>query len=178
MRRTLTCFALLLAATVAVAQPAAIVPNENLVLDGIPGIPATIAEAVGRYTESRAAAFTSWHPARREMLISTRFGDTNQVHWVKLPGGARTQMTFFPERVGGSAFPRHAGSYFVFTRDAGGNEFAQVYRFDVATGAVSLVSDGGRSQNSLGPFSNRGDRMAHCSTGSPAGPTSTRIASW
>jgi dipeptidyl aminopeptidase/acylaminoacyl peptidase len=164
MRRALTCFALLVATTVAVAQPAAIVPNENLVLDGIPGIPAAIAEAVGRYTESRAATFTSWHPTRREMLISTRFGDTNQVHWVKLPGGARTQMTFFPERVGGSAFPRHAGSYFVFTRDTGGNEFAQVYRFDVATGAVTLVSDGGRSQNSLGPFSNQGDRMAYGST--------------
>ena len=164
MRRALTCFALLVAATVAVAQPAAIVPNENLVLDGIPAIPAAIAEAVGRYTESRAAAFTSWHPTRREMLISTRFGDTNQVHWVKLPGGARTQVTFFPERVGGSSFPRHAGGYFVFTRDTGGNEFAQVYRFDVATGAVTLVSDGGRSQNSLGPFSNRGDRMAYGST--------------
>ena len=164
MRRVLSRFALLLAATVAIAQPAGVVPGDNLVLDGIPPIPAAIAESVGRYTEARAAALASWHPSRREMLISTRFGDTNQVHWVKLPGGARKQMTFFPERVGGSTFPRHADGYFVFTRDVGGNEFSQVFRFDVASGDVTLVSDGGRSQNSLGPFSHKGDRMAYGST--------------
>jgi dipeptidyl aminopeptidase/acylaminoacyl peptidase len=164
MHRALTCLAVLLAATAAVAQPAEVAPNENLVLDGIPKIPAAIAEAVGRYTESRSAAFTSWHPTRREMLISTRFGDTSQVHWVKMPGGARTQMTFFPERVGGSAFPRHADGYFVFTRDVGGNEFGQVFRYDVATGGVTMITDGGRSQNGLGPFSHQGDRMAYGST--------------
>ena len=164
MRRALTCLAVLLAAAAALAQAPVITPNENLVLDGVPPIPAAIAEAVGRYTEARAAAFASWHPTRREMLISTRFADTNQVHWVKTPGGARTQMTFLPERVGGSTFPRRSGAYFVFTRDVGGNEFGQVFRYDVDTAAATLVSDGGRSQNSLGPFSHAGDRMAYGST--------------
>ena len=45
-----------------------------------------------------------WHPTRREMLISTRFGNTAQVHLVRLPGGARTQLTFFPEPVAGARF--------------------------------------------------------------------------
>jgi dipeptidyl aminopeptidase/acylaminoacyl peptidase len=164
MRRALTCLAVLFAASAALAQGPVVTPNENLVLDGLPPIPAAIAEAVGRYTEARAAGFASWHPTRREMLISTRFADTNQVHWVKMPGGARTQMTFFPERVGAASFPRRSGAYFVFTRDVGGNEFGQVYRYDVATADVTLVSDGGRSQNSLGPFSHAGDRMAYGST--------------
>jgi len=163
MRRALVCLTLLLGATAVLAQTD-IAPNENLVLDGIPKIPAAVAEAVGRYTEGRSAAFAAWHPTRREMLISTRFGDTNQVHWVKFPGGARRQMTFFPDRVTDVAFPRRAASYFVCARDIGGNEFAQTYRFDIATGDVTLLSDGGRSQNGLGPFSYKGDRMAYAST--------------
>lgn len=83
------------------AQTSVITPNENLVLEGIPPIPATLAETVNRYTNFRSAGLSSWHPARREMLISTRFADTPQVHLLKFPLGSRQQMTFFPERVGG-----------------------------------------------------------------------------
>ena len=84
------------------SSPAApvIAPNENLVAEGIPPIPAALAEEVRRYTEGRSARFLDWHPTRREMLVSTRFADTPQVHLVKAPMGARTQLTFFPERVG------------------------------------------------------------------------------
>ena len=58
------------------AQNKAIAPTENLVVDGIPPIPASLADDVRRYTESRPANFADWHPTRREMLISTRFGNT------------------------------------------------------------------------------------------------------
>lgn len=138
------------------AQPAEIVPNENLVLDGLPKIPASLAETVGRYTEFRWAGFAAWHPARREMLITTRFGDTNQLHWVKGPGGDRRQVTFYAEPVWSAAFPRQDLGYFVFTRDRGGDEFSQIYRIDLETGAITLISDGKRSQNGLGPFSRKG----------------------
>ena len=57
-------------------------PADNLVVDGIPPIPVELPEQVGRYTESRAAGFQDWHPTRPEMLITTRFGDTNQIHRV------------------------------------------------------------------------------------------------
>src|SRR5260221_1224401 len=59
-----------------------VTPPESLVTENIPAIPATIAQSVGRYTEFRAAAFRSWHPQRREMLIRTRFADTMQLHRV------------------------------------------------------------------------------------------------
>jgi dipeptidyl aminopeptidase/acylaminoacyl peptidase len=139
-------------------------PGDNLVCDGLPEIPAGIAEAVGRYTEFRSAGFASWHPVRREMLISTRFGDTPQVHEVRFPLGARRQLTFFKERVGGSSWPRHAADYLVFTKDKGGDEFAQIHRLDVASGAITMISPGGRSQNGLGPWSHKGDLMAFDST--------------
>ena len=146
------------------AAPATLQPPANLRAEGIPAIPASIAESVGAYTEFRTASFAGWHPSRREALIVTRFGDTNQVHEVRMPGGARRQLTFFPERITSASWPRHSGDYFVFTKDRGGDEFWQIYRTDVATGTTALVSDGGRSQNSLGPWSHEGDRLAFSST--------------
>ena len=151
-------------AAAAPARPAVLKPADNLVADGLPDIPAEIAEAVGRYTEFRAASLAGWHPVKREMLISTRFGDTSQVHEVKVPGGARRQLTFFPDRVGGASWPRRSAAYIVFDKDRGGDEFSQIFRLDVATGAITLISDGGRSQNYLGPWSRTGDRMAFGST--------------
>jgi len=141
-----------------------ITPAPNLHTDGMPELPASIADAVGRYTEFRTTTFAGWHPVRREALVLTRFANTNQVHEVRFPGGARRQLTFFPERITDASWPRHSGDYFVFTRDRGGDEFRQIYRTDVATGVTTLVSDGGRSQNDLGPWSRSGDRMAYDST--------------
>src|SRR5271163_4745549 len=99
MKRGLHILAVVLVAGLAFAQSDDIVPNESLVAEGIPKIPSSLADVVGRYSESRTAGFASWSPAKREMLINTRFGDTPQVHQVKFPGGARTQLTFFPDRV-------------------------------------------------------------------------------
>ena len=152
-----------LAASVASAQSGSIVPNENLVVEGIPPVPAAIAEAVRPYTESRSAGFASWHPTRREMLISTRFADTAQVHLVKNPGGARRQLTFFPDRVGGAAFQPARGQFFVFSKDIGGGEFFQLYRYDVPTGAVTLLTDG-KSRNGGGRWTRNGERIAYTST--------------
>ncbi|MGH2668909.1 MAG: S9 family peptidase, partial [bacterium] len=155
---------LLFAATVALAQSGDIAPGDNLVVEGIPKIPASVAEAVGRYTEFRSASLQSWHPTKREMLISTRFGDTNQVHHLRMPGGARTQLTFFPDRVGGASYQPTRGDFFIFSKDVGGGEWFQGYRYDLSTGAISLLTDGGRSQNSGGVWSTAGDRIAYSST--------------
>ncbi|HKU25552.1 MAG TPA: S9 family peptidase [Candidatus Sulfotelmatobacter sp.] len=153
---------LVLCAT-AVAQDADIAPNENLVAEGIPKIPASLAESVGRYSEFRSAAFDSWHPGRREMLIVTRFGDTSQVHQVKFPGGARTQLTFFPDRVSNAQFePTHGDSFF-FMKDVGGGEFFQIYLYDLNTGNITRLTDG-KSRNTNPRWSYQGDRIAYGST--------------
>jgi len=139
-------------------------PNENLVGEGIPSIPSALSETVGRYTEFRGAGLQDWHPTRREMLVTTRFADTNQIHRVRFPGGARTQLTFFPDRVLGASYAPKGGEFFVFGKDTGGNEFTQLYRYDLATGDVSLLTDGRRSQNGGGRWSNAGDRIAYGTT--------------
>ena len=140
-----------------------VVPNENLVIEGIPPISNELADKVARYTQFRSASLASWHPTKKEMLISTRFGDVAQVHRVKFPLGARQQLTFATERVSGASFQPTTGDYFVFSKDVGGNEFSQNYRYDLATGNITLLTDG-KSQNSRGIWSAKGDRMLYGST--------------
>jgi hypothetical protein len=111
----------------------------------------------------RTASLASWHPTRREMLITTRFGDTIQVHRVAMPGGARTQLTFFPDGIGSATFEPSKGDYFIFSKSIGGNEFNQNYRYDLATGDITLLTDG-RSKNSGPTWNNKGDRIAYTST--------------
>jgi dipeptidyl aminopeptidase/acylaminoacyl peptidase len=146
------------------AQTQVLPPGENLVAEGLPPIPVTLVDEVRRYTEYRSAFLDDWHPTARDMLISTRFGNTNQVHRVRQPGAARTQLTFFAEPVGDATYEPRTGRYFLFTRDTGGNEFAQIYRQDLADNRITLLTDGGRSQNGGLAWSTRGDRIAYAST--------------
>jgi dipeptidyl aminopeptidase/acylaminoacyl peptidase len=158
----------LLGAAIFLGAPAgaaeAIKPSENLVLEGLPPIPASLPDEVRRYTEARSALFAGWHPVKREMLISTRFGNTNQIHRVAAPGAARTQMTFFAEPVRTAEYDHGAGRYFLFTKDTGGNEFMQIFRLDLAGGRSTMLTDGGRSQNSGWQWAHAKDRIVYGST--------------
>jgi dipeptidyl aminopeptidase/acylaminoacyl peptidase len=148
----------LLAARAALAQ----VPD-NLVVEGVPPITPELRVDVGRYLEFRSAGVNSWHPHRREMIITTRFADTSQLHWLKFPGGARRQLTFFPEPVAGGSFQPADGKFLVFAQDRGGSEFYQLYRFDLEDARVTLLTDG-KSRNSGGRWSDDGRRIAYTST--------------
>ncbi|MBL8000435.1 MAG: S9 family peptidase, partial [Flavobacteriales bacterium] len=109
--------ALLLAATATHAQTGSIPVRDNLTVEGIPPLPLSLVGEVRAYTEARGAGLADWHPLRREMLITTRFGNSNQFHYVKFPGGDRRQLTFFEEPVGGASFEPKEGRYFLFTKD-------------------------------------------------------------
>ncbi len=167
-RLQLTFAFVLMSATLLLAQDSkttelTIAPADNLIVEGIRPIPASVADEVRPYTEIRSASFRSWHPTRREMLIGTRFADTAQIHYVKFPGGARTQLTFFPDRVSGGEFQPTTGESFVYSKDRGGDEFFQFYRYDLASGQSTLLTDG-KSRNTGMVWSNRGDRIVYGST--------------
>ncbi len=163
MKRIFSAVSILLLTVAAFAQTGEITPNENLVAEGIPKIPASLAESVARYSEFRSAGFSSWNPMKREMLIITRFADTSQVHEVKFPGGDRSQLTFFPDRVSGAAYEPTKGQTFLFVKDVGGGEFFQIYLYDVNTGDITLLTDG-KSRNTSPRWSYQGDRIAYGST--------------
>jgi dipeptidyl aminopeptidase/acylaminoacyl peptidase len=145
------------------AQDATITPNDALILENIPAIPASIAARAERYTQFRSASMYGWHPQKREILIGTRFADTVQVHQVITPGGARTQLTFFGDRVTDASYQPHKGDYFLFRKDVGGGEWYQIFRFDVASGDITMLTDG-KSRNTEFAWSNKGDRIAYAGT--------------
>jgi dipeptidyl aminopeptidase/acylaminoacyl peptidase len=163
MKRFLHGFAVLFLVAVAVAQSDQILPNENLVVEGVPPIPASLATSVERYSNYRGASIASWHSERREMLISTRFADVPEIHLVKMPGGDRSQLTFYPDPVGVAHFNPAKGDSFVFMKDVGGGEFFQFYRYDSGSGDITLLTDG-KSRNFSLVWAHAGDKIAYGST--------------
>src|SRR5437667_9256475 len=147
----------------AFAQSEVVTPNDHLVPAALRPVPAATAAAARPDSEFRTAAFWDWHPTRREMIIGTRFGDAQQLHRVRSPGSDRTQLTFFPDPVSGASYQPTEGRYIVFTKDVGGAEFFQKYRYDVTTGEITLLTDG-KSRNVGEAWSHKGDCYAYMST--------------
>jgi dipeptidyl aminopeptidase/acylaminoacyl peptidase len=159
----LTAAMLLVLPLSSAAQEATITPPESIVAENVPKIPASMAETAGRYGAYRSAGLADWNPAKREMLIATRFGDTPQLHLLSTPGGARTQLTFYSDAVTNGRFHPNGGDYIVFSKDIGGGEWYQLYRYDLKTGEVTLLTDG-KARNLMGPWSSKGDELAYMST--------------
>ena len=163
MKRILLGFLCLILLLPASAQTGEVVPNENLVVQGVPKIPKDLADNVERYTNYRAASLASWHPTKREMLISTRFADVPEIHLVNMPAGARSQLTFFPDSVTQAWYEPTKGDSFLFSKDVGGGEFYQLYRYDVASGDITLLTDG-KSRNTSPVWAHDGNKVAYGST--------------
>lgn len=155
-------FLSLLAPVLLLSSAAAEIPA-NLVPDGIPALPPELVAEASRYLESRTAAFLGWHPQRAEMLISTRFSDTPQLHLVRQPGGARRQLTFGTEPIRSGAFRPVTGDCLIYSQDTGGSEFYQLYRFNPTDGRSILLTDG-KSRNTGARWSRDGARLAWTST--------------
>jgi dipeptidyl aminopeptidase/acylaminoacyl peptidase len=158
----LLALALLLLAP-ARAQEATIAPPENIVADGVANVAAAMRETAGRYSENRSAFPTDWNPQRREMIVGTRFANTYQAHLVRMPGGARQQLTFYAEPVYGGSFHPSGGDYMFFTKDVGGGEWYQFFRYDFSSGESTLLTDG-KSRNTSAQWSSGGDWIAYVST--------------
>lgn len=136
----------------------------NMILEDVPEIPEDISTRIQQYQNTRSASFADWLPNDDGILIATRFGNTSQLHTVNSPGGARNQITFFDEPVtNGSFSPSSAYNGFLFTKDIGGNEFDQIYWYDMNTRNAEMLSDGA-SRNFGMSWSNKGDQFAFTSS--------------
>jgi dipeptidyl aminopeptidase/acylaminoacyl peptidase len=156
---------LLIASAIAHAQPkpAATAKRESgaLVYDGVPELRAD--DRARPYFNTRGAALADWDPAGGGMLITTRFGNTNQLHHVAGPATAREQLTFFDEPVAGGRYDARRPDGFWFSMDSGGGELYQLYWFDRSSGQYSLISDG-KSRNEGLLAARAGGRLAYSST--------------
>jgi dipeptidyl aminopeptidase/acylaminoacyl peptidase len=163
MRLTLIAAFAMLPPSAALAQenapPAAVEKPAALVADGIPPVPAELAAQTRPYMEFRTAGFSGWNARDRSMLITTRFGNTAQVHRVATPMGAREQLSFEAEPVQGGWSPN--GDVLAVQKDVGGSEFFQLYT--LANGRLTLLTDG-RSRNEMNAWSHDGRWLGYSST--------------
>ena len=136
--------------------------NGMLIMEDIPSIPEEIVNDLNRFQNVRSASFRDWAENGRGVYISTRFGDVNQIHRVDMPGGARQQVTFYKEPVGGVS-RQPGGRNLIFTRDTGGSEFTQIFMLDPADGSTKLLTDG-ESRNGSTLWDRQGRRVAYQST--------------
>jgi dipeptidyl aminopeptidase/acylaminoacyl peptidase len=119
-----------------------IAPNAHLVVEGVPPIPKGIADAAARYNDFRGHVFVDWHPTRREMLVAYRKADgaTTQIFRVASPLAEPEALTEFADPVRNASYEPIAGDSIVFERSTDGDEAAQIYRLDLASRQVTLVS--------------------------------------
>jgi dipeptidyl aminopeptidase/acylaminoacyl peptidase len=136
--------------------------NGQLVLEDIPEIPQSIVDDLNRYQNVRSGSVLDWSVDGRSLYVSTRFGDVPQIHRVDMPAGARTQLTFYNEPVGGVS-RQPGGARLVFSMDTGGSEFAQIFLFDPSTADSRMLTDG-RSRNGGVTWDRTGQRIAYQST--------------
>jgi dipeptidyl aminopeptidase/acylaminoacyl peptidase len=134
----------------------------NLIFESVPPRDTQLAERLGLYRQSRQATFLDWLPDG-SMLVATRFGDVEQVHRVATPLGMREQFTFYPDPVSAARAPRVAatngqGNAFVFLKDQGGDENAQLYYYSSSSNVQQLTK--GKFLHGSPIWSHDGKRVA------------------
>ncbi len=162
MNRTFLPSVCLVSLFLAQAASAVVPLPANMVAEGLPPVPVALRDEVRPYLQFRSASFQGWHPQHPEMLIVTRFGNTAQLHRVKAPEGARRQLTYQPEPVTGGSYRPLRADCIVFSQDRGGMENFQLYRQDLASGRVTLLTDD-RARNNGGVWSPDGKLIAYSS---------------
>ncbi len=127
-------------------------PNTHLLAEGVPPVPMSLVRAVEKYTEFRGHSFVAWHPVKREMVVAHRKAGANTMQLFRLasPLGELEALTDGPDPVTEASYEPIAGKYLVFERASGGNEVSQLYRLDLDTRKITLLTDPDERHDHLG----------------------------
>lgn len=151
----------LLLASAAVAAPP--ITRGNLSYEGIPDRAPDAAETLDAYLSARQATPLGFTP-KGQILIVTRFGETDQLHLVDRPLGERRQISFQREPITQAAFsPDLSRSALLYQRDAAGGGNTQIYYQRAADAAGRRLTDG-KSMNGGAIWSNSGREIAFFTT--------------
>ncbi|WP_426750334.1 S9 family peptidase [Myxococcus sp. Y35] len=148
----------------------------NMWVSNVPPVPASLRQRMDQYLEARSAMLVDTSDDGKQMLISTRFADTNQLHLVEMPLGARTQLTFSREPINEARFQPGDSRIIYYLQDKGGGEFFQVFRLDRRTGRSELLTDGKSRHEGL-LVSPDGRWLAYAGTGRNGRDTDVHLAS-
>ena len=143
-------------AATATATAAVLTPPAALLLQGVPPVPAVIAEAVARFSDFAGHVLQDWHPSRRELLATHRpaGGNIAQLYRVTapgapgMPGTPPETLTDGPEPIAAAWYmPQGDGQSIVLARGTGGNEVYQLYRLTPPSRSQTLLTDPDQRHN-------------------------------
>jgi dipeptidyl aminopeptidase/acylaminoacyl peptidase len=149
--------------------------NPNVLTSHVPDASPEVKQRVRQYLDARAASLLDVTPDGKQLLIATRFADTNQLHLVAMPMGARTQLTFGDEPINSARFAPTDPNVIYYLSDVGGGEFFQVYKLDRQSGRSTLLTDG-KSRHEAFTLSDDGKRLAYSGTGRNGKDTDVYVA--
>ncbi|HET8734913.1 MAG TPA: S9 family peptidase, partial [Anaeromyxobacteraceae bacterium] len=147
----------------------------NLLQTGVAAVPDALWQRAEQLLEARSARLLDVAANGDSVLITTRFGQTMQLHVVDRPMGARTQLTFGREPVTSGLFQPNDTGIVYFRRDVGGSENWQIYRLDRRAGKVELLTDG-KSRHEALVLSPDGKLLAYDGTGRNGKDTDVYVA--
>lgn len=136
-------------------------------LDNVPEVPAALGQRALQFGNARPIRLVGWAPDGSGVFLTTRFGETMQLHKVVSPLGARTQWTFGTEPVAFAAMrPVVAGradTDVVLGQDSGGSEFYQLWHWRRSDAKATLLTDG-KSRHEGAVWARDGSQLAYVGT--------------
>ncbi len=136
--------------------------TDTLRLEGTPEIPAAMRQRMRQYLSTRRASLSDISADGKKVLVSTRFGETAQLHLVASPKGARSQLTFLDEPAANGRFVPGDNRNVLYTADIGGNEQHQIFRLDTVSGRTVRLTDA-EARNGAPSWSPDGKWIAYAS---------------
>lgn len=140
-----------------------ITPGDNLVAEGIPTIPASLAQSVNKYKNSYGYPLAGWDLNKRVLWLKILAGTGTWLSRVDAPGSSPKSLISIP--VGGvyDVYRQPQGKYLVYNKDNAGDEAFQFYLYDLAKRESKLITDG-KSRNTEPVWSKSGDRIIYSSS--------------
>jgi Tol biopolymer transport system component len=114
-----------------------------------------------RYLQSRSAHFVDWL-SDGSMLIRTRFGETEQIHRVRMPLGMREQVSFAPGGVSAAQARPYASDSLVYLEPLQGGQSTQLSLQRLDNHQLMALTDG-THRDSAAVWAHDGKHLAFAS---------------
>jgi dipeptidyl aminopeptidase/acylaminoacyl peptidase len=144
------------------AQSDEIAPGDNLVVEGIPKIPTSLAQKINRYTNAYGFRLADWDSTKREVLLKNLAGSETWILRASTPGASPALATWIPSGAYDVYYQPQA-KYLLYNKDVEGNDSFQFYLYDFVARKSVLLTDG-KSRNTEPVWSNAGDRIIYSSS--------------
>jgi len=116
-------------------------PPGALTRDGLAAADPAVSASLPRYLQARSASFVDWL-LDGSMLITTRFGDSEQIHRLRAPLAMREQLTWAPGGVAAAAARPYASDAFAYLERQQGGEGGRLLLQRLADHQLTTLTDG------------------------------------